>query len=90
MAVPITPQFMADTVVLQTLSVSFNAVWDGANWILTPADIILRGFGNMSADGTPVTDSDIELAAPDLPPAGISALQDLYDFIEQEMAVKYG
>ena len=90
MSEPITPRFMADTVLMQTLSINFNPAWDGVNWILTPSDITLKGLGNLSENGIEVGSADLQIVATDLPPAGQTALIELYNFMEEGMATKYG
>ena len=80
---------MADTILLQNLQVNFNPVWDGAAWVLTPTEILLSGLGSLNETGVYVANADIVIPASDLPPAGQSALTDLYNYIEGEMQTKY-
>jgi len=90
MADPITPKFMADEVLLQTLAIEFNQTWDGANWVIDPTTILLRGQGSLAESGTIALPADIEMFVSDLPMAGQTAVQDLWSFLEAEMATKYG
>jgi hypothetical protein len=91
MATPITPRDMSTEVILSNISVNYNPVWDGANWVLTPSDITVSGNGNIG-DGTGETSNlqNILLLATDLPAGGQTALQQLYSFIEGEMAAVLG
>jgi hypothetical protein len=89
MARPITPRFFANTILLQNLQVNFNPVWNGAAWVLTPTEILLSGLGSLNENGVYVANADIVIPASDLPPAGQSALTDLYNYIEGEMQTKY-
>jgi len=80
---------MADTVVCQTISIHYNQVWDGATWIITPADIIVKGVGELTEGANSVVQADISLLATDLPAGGQTALQQLLQYIEAELATKY-
>jgi len=89
MAQPITPKYYADTCVLQNVSVQFKPEWDGTAWVLTPSEIIVFGKGELTETGTTVLQADIDMMATDLPAAGQTALQELYNFIETQLAAKY-
>ena len=89
MATPIPPQTTADMVVCHTISIDYKPVWDGAAWVITPSDIIVRGVGYTSTAGATSSLSNIELLATDLPPAGQNALNELLQYIEAEMAAMY-
>ena len=89
MAEPITPRFYADEVVLERVWIQYSPVWDGAAWVITPADVVISCIGNLSEDGVWAARSDIEMVATDLPPAGQNALNELYQYIEQQMALQY-
>ena len=91
MATPIVPQVIANEAVLQRISVAYNPVWDGVSWVITPADITVQGNGTLTnvGIGESIQVSSISLLATDLPPAGQSALNELYQFIEEAMAAQY-
>ena len=89
MALPITPAFQADTVVLQRITIDYKPEWDGAAWILTPANISLQGIGQITSEDRSVANADIPLALLDLPAAGQTALQDLHTHVETAMQDKY-
>jgi len=89
MSTPVTPQFYADTVVLQNVSINYKPVWDGSAWVMTPSEIRVVGTGFLGEDGTEVIQADIDMNATQLPPAGQSALQSLLQYVEQELADKY-
>ncbi|RLB95377.1 MAG: hypothetical protein DRH90_25555 [Deltaproteobacteria bacterium] len=89
MSEPITPKFLADTVVCQTISIHYNQVWDGAAWVVTPADITVLGVGQLSEGANTVVQADIKLFATTLPAGGQTALQQLLQYIEAELATKY-
>jgi len=89
MSEPITPKFLADTVVCQTISIHYNQVWDGAAWVVTPADITVLGVGQLSEGANTVVQADIKLFANTLPAGGQTALQQLLQYIEAELATKY-
>lgn len=91
MSEPIAPRMYVDKVYIKTIGINYNPVWNGADWVLTPADI--RVFGNGAlADGTTgeeITSGDITVHAPDLPPAGQTALNELLQYMEQALAAQY-
>ena len=89
LALPITPRFMSDTIILGTIDVSFNPTWDGVAWVLNPVNIILQCRGQLAENGVNTLPADLKITASDLPPAGQSALTDLYNYIEGEMQTKY-
>lgn len=91
MSEPITPKFMADTVVLDILSIQYKPVWNAGVWTIDPNDIRLQGVGTLSeaASGVDVLQADITFPASDLPASGLTALQELLGFVEDAMAVKY-
>lgn len=89
MSKPIIPKFMADTVVLETINVQYNQTWDGAAWVIDPNNVELICFGQLAETGTSVITADIKMYAVDLPPAGVTALQELLNYIELEMVAKY-
>jgi len=80
---------MANTVVLETVQVNYKPVWDGANWVLTPSEIEVIGRGQLTETGVQVLPATIKLIATNLPAAGQTALQELYSYIESEMASEY-
>ena len=89
MATPITPKFYADTMVLETITINYRAVWDGAAWVITPADVRVIGVGQMAETGVSVQQADIVMAATDLPAAGQTAINELNQYVEAELAAKY-
>jgi hypothetical protein len=91
MATPIVPQVVADQAVLQRVSINYNPVWDGVNWVLTPTEISVAGAGILdnAGVGLPIQNASITIPASDLPAAGQTALQDLYGYIEEQMAALY-
>jgi len=91
MAQPITPKYMADTVVLETASIAYNQYWDEVTetWKIDPNNVIITCFGQTADGGVEATLADIQLNASSLPPAGVTALQELLNYIELEMATKY-
>lgn len=89
MATPITPRYYADTMVLGTVSINYRPVWDGVAWVVTPANVRVVGVGQMAEAGNPIQQGDIDMAATDLPPAGQTALNELLQYIETELAAKY-
>jgi hypothetical protein len=89
MSKPITPKFYADTVVGHRIQLNYHPVWDGSNWVITPADVTVIGFGKLTDDGIDVLSADLEMKLTDLPSGGQSAIQQLLQFVEAEMAIKY-
>jgi hypothetical protein len=89
MAEPITPRFHANTVVLQQLGVEFNQTWNGAAWVIDPTTITLVCQGNLADTSEQVMPAYTQLLASDLPPAGQQALQDLWNYLEDQMAAQY-
>ncbi len=90
MAKPITPQFTANEAVLQHLTVRYNQAWNGSDWILDPTTIEVLGVGRLAgAGGAEVTQVDIAMMASDLPAAGQTAMQELFNYVETELANKF-
>ena len=89
MTTPITPQFAIEEVVLNRINIRYDPIWDGAAWVLTPADVKVEGIGNTSASGVHATPASVVLSMTDLPAGGQTALQQLYQFIEQAIADQY-
>jgi hypothetical protein len=89
MATSITPQMAVDEIVLKAIQVNYDPTWDGAQWVLTPADIRLDCRYTMGVDENIVSIPLFDLQATDLPPAGQTALQDLYTYIEGQIAALY-
>lgn len=90
MATPVTPRYFAEEVVLRQINIQYNPVWNGTQWVIDPATIKVTGVGELTdLIGNAVIQADISEPATALPPAGLSALQDLYQYIEAELAAKY-
>lgn len=89
MATPITPKFFADEVVLESIEIKYKPVWDGAAWVIDPANIVVSSVGQLSEDGVYTLRADDQFPATDLPAAGLTALQELYTHVEGKMADKY-
>lgn len=89
MSKPITPQFYADTVVCQNITINYNPTWNGTEWVLDPTSIVVFGKGILSENGNGVVPADLRETADQLPPAGQEALENLLDFFEQQMSAKY-
>ena len=89
MSKPITPKFFANQITLQNMSVRFNQTWNGAAWVIDPATIDIVNTGNLVEDGTQATPATLTIHASDHPAAGQTALQDLFNYIETEMAAEY-
>lgn len=89
MSTPITPQFAIDEVVLAKININFQPTWDGAAWVLTPANVLIEGIGNTSQAGQPATTASVVMTMLDLPAGGQNALQQLYPFVEQAIADQY-
>jgi len=91
MSQPITPRYFATDVVLGNLTINYKPEWDGVTWAITPSEIILTGIGQLAedTDGNNVIQADIIMPATDLPAAGVTALQELLQFMESALAEKY-
>jgi len=89
MTTPITPQNAIDQVVLHKINISYKPVWDGAAWVVTLADIEINGIGNAGTAGVNASGASVVMAGTDLPAGGQSAIQQLYQFIEQAVADNY-
>lgn len=89
MATPITPQHAIDEVVLEIVEIQYKPVWDGANWVITPADVDIVCEGHLGASGNEVDKVTHILKASDLPAAGKTALTALYNHLETKIAAKY-
>lgn len=89
MATPIPPQYEVDTVVLHSLTINYEPTWNGSSWVIDPAKIRVVGIGNLAKDGNPVLQSDYMTKASDMPVGAHTAMQQLLDYIEQQMATKY-
>ncbi len=84
-----TPPLQAVEVTLSRIVIEYNPQWDGLNWVVTVGDIQLRGSGNLG-DGEPlISDASVALVGTDLPAGGQTALQQLYSFIEAELAAMF-
>lgn len=89
MAKDLTPQMAIDELVMHRMNVLFHPTWDGAAWVLTPAEIQIEGLGNVGVDGNNTASASILLTADTLPMAGQTALTSLYNHVEQLMADAY-
>ena len=89
MAEPITPKFMADTVICQNINIQYNQTWDGAAWVIDPNTVIINGYGRLAETGDVVANASIAIIVTDLPMAGQDAIQALLDHMEDLMATKY-
>ncbi len=89
MATSITPPFAPDLAVLEVISIEYKPAWDGSAWVLTPADISVFGRGVLASSGVGDTSADVSVPFNSLPAAAQTALQQLYGFIEQELADQY-
>ena len=89
MTTPVTPRNFANAVQLGNINIQYQPTWDGAAWVVTPADVIVTGVGKLVFDGLVVQQVDIDLAATDLPAAGQTALNELLQYVEVELAAKY-
>jgi hypothetical protein len=90
MGTPITPRALVDEVVLARITVLYDPQWDGANWTVDPAGILVGGSGFLTEDETGNGEYVMEIAFNDLPVGAQTALQQLYGFIEAEMAAELG
>lgn len=86
----ITPKNQADEAILDNLRIGYNIKWSGSAWVLTGGDVTIIGSGWLALDDVKTQEATIELLGTDLPAAGQTALQQLRDFIEAELATKYG
>lgn len=89
MPTPITPQFLADTVILEDIRITYKPAWDGANWVITPADIEVTGRYALAEGEPQLFTKTLTIPFNDIPGGGQTALQDLYTFIEAEIAALY-
>ena len=89
MALPIPPQSNIDTVVLGTITIQYAPTWDGAAWVITPADITVNGSGHATNGGVEVTVSSALVPFADLPAGAQNAIQQLAGFLEAEMQSNY-
>jgi hypothetical protein len=86
---PITPQHAIDILVLETLEVQYSPTWDGANWVINPADVWLVCEGHVGSGGNEVDKIAHKFKASDLPAAGKTAMNALYNHLETKMAALY-
>ena len=90
MTSPVTPRYYAVDVVLRNISLNYNPTWNGSAWVLDPSTIRVVGVGSLTdGSGEQVLQAEITIPANDLPSAGQAALQDLLQYVEDELAAKY-
>ena len=89
MSLPIPPQSSINTVVLGTITINYAPTWDGAAWVIDPADITVNGTGHATNDGVEVTVSSALVPFADLPQGAKDAIQQLAGFMETEMQSNY-
>ena len=82
-------QHAIDEVVLNTLEIQYKPVWNGTDWVITPADVFLVCGGHVGASGNVVDEVSHIFKASDLPAAGKTALNNLYNHLETKIAAKY-
>lgn len=89
MSKPIPPQHAIDEVVLDLLTIEYKPTWDGTAWVITPADVWLVCEAKLGSGGNTVTEATHKFKATDLPTAGKTALNNLYNHLETKIAAKY-
>lgn len=89
MSKTIPDQFAINEVVLETIEVQYKPVWDGTNWVITPADVDIVCESHVGASGNEVEKVTHIFSAADLPAAGKTALNALYNHLETKIASEY-
>lgn len=89
MALPIPPQYLASGITIQTLEVFFNPVWDGAAWVVDPANVEARATVLLVDGDQPVISQTIVFPYNDLDAPGQAQVDALEDYFEQRAADSY-
>ena len=82
-------QHAIDEVVLHTVEIQYKPTWDGTNWVIDPTTVDLVCEPHLGAGGNEAARATHIFKASDLPAAGKTALNNLYEHLETKIAAEY-
>jgi len=89
MATVIPPQSFINAVVLKSITITYEPSFDGLAWVVDPANIKVNGIGVTVNDGAETSPTSAPVPFNDLPVGAQTAIQQLYAFMESEIADQY-
>ena len=86
MTVPITPQYLANAVTVQSLYLVFKPTWDGTDWVVDPASVEVHAEVLLVDGENPALSQTKVFLYNDLPAPVQMAVDDARVLFEQQAA----